>query len=93
MSCIKGSKKTGGRKTGTPNKMTMVVKDAIIQAAMEAGGEGGMVGYLTTQATENPAQFMALLGKVMPVQIQGSPDGDPLVFKVFTGVPRADEIK
>lgn len=30
-----------------------------------------MIGYLTTQAEENPAAFMTLLGKVLPLQIGG----------------------
>lgn len=73
--------KTGGRKKGTPNKTTALLKDAILQAATEAG-EGSLVDYLTKQATENPAPFMSLLGKVLPMQVTGE-DGGPLqvVFK------------
>ena len=44
---------TSGRKKGTPNKTTALIKDAVIQAAEAAGDEEGMIGYLTTQA--NPA--------------------------------------
>jgi hypothetical protein len=66
--------KTGGRQKGTPNKMTALLKDAILQAAENAGGEKGTVGYLTAQAKENPAAFMTLLGKVLPTQLTGDPD-------------------
>lgn len=67
-----GKGKAGpGRPKGTPNKTTALIKDAIIQAAEAAGGEGGMVGYLTLQATENPGPFLALLGKVLPTQHEG----------------------
>lgn len=66
-----------GRVKGTPNKTTALLKDAILKAA-EAAGEGtdagGMVGYLTTQARTNPGPFMALLGKVLPMQIAGDPE-------------------
>jgi hypothetical protein len=69
-------KKTGGRKKGTPNKVTALLKDEILQAADQAHPEG-RVGYLKGQAVENPAAFMTLLGKVLPTQVQGDPD-EPL---------------
>jgi hypothetical protein len=77
-----GRKKTGGRKKGTPNKTTALLKDAILQAATEAGGDDGLVGYLTKQARENPVSFNALLGKVVPMQVTGDGGGSvQLEFK------------
>lgn len=70
-----------GRPKGVPNKTTALLKDAILKAADDAGGKGGLVGYLTLQATENPGPFMALLGKVLPMQIAGDPD-NPLVHEI-----------
>jgi len=66
-----------GRPKGTPNKTTALLKDAILQAAEKAGDKDGMVGYLTTQATANPAAFLTLLGKVLPMQVTGE-DGGPI---------------
>lgn len=66
-----------GRPKGVPNKTTALLKDAILQAAAEAGGKEGLVGYLTTQATANPQSFLPLLGKVLPMQITGE-DGGPV---------------
>jgi hypothetical protein len=71
----KGLPKTGGRQKGVPNKRTALLKDAILEAAERAGGPGGMVGYLTLQATENPGPFMTLLGKVLPTQVTGEDGG------------------
>jgi hypothetical protein len=72
MSKVDGSrKKTGGRKKGTPNKTTALLKDAVLRAAANAGKDEGLEGYLTTQAILNPGPFMALLGKVLPLQITG----------------------
>ena len=86
-----GKGKAGpGRPKGMPNKTTALLKDAILQAAEGAGGKGGMVAYLTTQAAENPGPFMALLGKVLPMQVTGEGGGD-LTIKVITGVARADD--
>lgn len=74
-----------GRKKGVPNKITANLKEAILEAAKRAGGKGGTVAYLQAQASANPGPFMALLGKVLPMQITGE-DGGPLqvVVKQFT---------
>ena len=66
-----------GRPKGVPNKTTQLLKDAILLAAQNAGGPSGMVGYLETQARDNPGPFMSLLGKVLPMQITGA-DGGPI---------------
>ena len=76
--------KTGGRQKGTPNKTTALLKDAILKAAEDAGGADGMAGYLTVQAKANPGPFMALLGKVLPLQIAGD-DENPLAFVIKIG--------
>lgn len=66
-----GPKKPGpGRPKGSVNKTTALLKDAILAAAHKAGGRGGMVGYLTTQAKQNPQSFIPMLGKVLPMQVQ-----------------------
>ena len=54
-----GRQRTGGRKKGTPNKITALLRDEI------------------QQAQENPTAFLTLLGKVLPMQVQGT-DGGPL---------------
>lgn len=66
-----------GRPKGVPNKTTALLKDAILQAATNAGGADGMIGYLTTQAKQNPQSFLPLLGKVLPLQVTGE-DGGPV---------------
>jgi hypothetical protein len=73
-----------GRKKGIPNRTTTLLKDAILQAAEQAGGTDGMVGYLKTQAVDNPGPFMALMGKVLPMQVQGDPDAPlGILFKTI----------
>jgi hypothetical protein len=78
-------RKTGGRQKGTPNKTTALLKDAILTAADNAGGSQGLIGYLQVQAMTNPGPFMALLGKVLPTQVQGDPE-QPLNH-TFTWLP------
>ncbi len=64
-----------GRPKGVPNRTTALLKDAILQAAATAGGEGGVAAYLADQALKNPNAFMALLGKVLPMQVTGEGGG------------------
>jgi len=64
------TRKGAGRPKGSPNKTTALLKDAILKAAENAGGgDDGLVKYLETQAKDNPGPFMALLGKVLPMQL------------------------
>ncbi len=70
-----------GRPKGLPNKNTSLLKDAILQAASNAGGKEGLVGYLEVQAIENPGPFMSLLGKVLPMQVEGTGDNGAIVIK------------
>ena len=80
-----GDKKIGGRRAGTPNKTTRLLKDAILEAS-ETSHEGGTVGYLREQAEQNPVAFTTLLGKVLPLQISADRmDGhEPITGVTFT---------
>ena len=63
--------KTGGRKKGTPNKLSGEVKEMILGALEDVGGQA----YLARQADENPTAFLTLVGKVLPLQLTGKGDG------------------
>ena len=58
------SAKTGGRKRGTPNKMTASAKAALMAAFDGSGG----VAALTASAKVNPGAFYALWAKVLPME-------------------------
>jgi len=60
-----------GRPPGTPNKDTALIRDMIAQALNEVGG----VQYLASVAQSHPGPFLALVGKVMPVQVTGADGG------------------
>lgn len=70
-------KKTGGRKKGVPNKLTGELKGMILQALADAGG----VEYLAKQAKKSPGAFLALVGKVLPLQVGGL-DGKPIEVRI-----------
>ena len=61
-----GHGKKGGRAKGTPNKATVKVKEAILNAFEEVGGEKYLVGV----AKSDPRTFCTLLGKVMPAEMK-----------------------
>lgn len=75
-----------GRRKGSKNKTTAVLKEAILEAAALCGsdgkGKGETVGYLTKLATDHPPAFAQLLGKVLPLQVTGKDDG-PLQITVI----------
>lgn len=67
-----------GRVKGVPNKMTRILKEAVVKAAENAGnkiGNEGLISYLEKQAMECPAAYLALLGKVLPLQVTGEDGG------------------
>lgn len=57
-----------GRKHGSLNKATKELKEMILGALEKSGG----VEYLVRQAEEKPVAFMALIGKVLPMTIDGT---------------------
>jgi hypothetical protein len=74
MAALKGTRPPAagkGRPKGAKNKMTAALKDMILGALDEAGGQQ----YLVEQAHQNPAAFLTLLGKVLPLQVAGSESG------------------
>lgn len=66
-----------GRPKGGTNKMTKQLKEMILGALDNAGG----IDYLTDQAHAKPVAFLALIGKVLPMQVTGDPD-NPLQAKI-----------
>lgn len=74
---VKRPQPKGGSRKGIPNKNTAALKDMILQALDNAGG----VKYLESQAEAKPVAFLALIGKVLPMQVTG-PDGGALQAKI-----------
>lgn len=70
----KGQKSGPGRPKGATNKVTAELKEMILEALEGAGG----VEYLQTRASDprTASAFLALIGKVLPMTVQGpNPDG------------------
>ena len=86
----------GGRTKGTPNKVTKLLKDAILMAAETVGADGrgqnGVVGYCQRLAEHEPKAFAGLLAKVLPTQVTTEDDG-PVVFTTVYQTIEGDTIK
>ena len=77
-------RKGGGRAKGVPNKANKALKEMILGALEDAGGQK----YLLNQALNNSNSFLALIGKVLPSEIQSHQQGS-LVVTVSTGIDRS----
>lgn len=60
-----------GRPKGVPNKVNGDLKEMILGALAAAGGEE----YLKRQAKDNSSAFLALVGRVLPKQIDANLTG------------------
>ena len=75
-------KKTGGRKAGTPNKITATVRETFEHAFRIL--QESKTANLTSWAEKNPTEFYKLSSKLIPsdMNVQGN-----LNVTVTTGVP------
>lgn len=67
----KGQKGGPGRPKGAPNKVQQAVKEMITEALNRAGGVEYLVERANDPKTANA--FIALVGKVLPLQVTGDP--------------------
>lgn len=76
----KGEKRPGqGRPKGSTNKATKELKEMILEALDNAGG----AEYLEKQAREKPVAFLALIGRVLPMTVQGAGENGEHLFTVI----------
>jgi hypothetical protein len=73
------NKKGKGRPAGSPNVSTAALKDMILGALSDVGGQK----YLAQQAIDNPSAFMSLIGRVLPKDVAVT---GVMSIQVITGV-------
>ncbi len=76
----KGHAKVGGRRRGTPNRLSPNLRAMVLEALHRAGG----VDYLVQVATEHPATFLRLLGKLIPRQLEARAPTTSLATLIVT---------
>ena len=83
-----------GRKKGSVNKTTALLKEAVLSAATETGSDGagkdGLMGYCAFLARTEPKAFAGLLGRILPLQVTGE-DGGPVRVTQVRLVALSDE--
>jgi hypothetical protein len=79
-----------GRPPG-PTMPTIILRDAYLLAAQQAGGGGdtGLVNYLAEKANTHPAAFLSGLARVLPLQIEAKGNGHVTIeiIKRFDDAP------
>jgi hypothetical protein len=83
-------RKTGGRRKGTSNKSTALVREAILAVFSDLqDGGGGENGHLLQWAGANPTDFYKLAAKLLPLQVTGD-NGGPVVSRIELVAPGID---
>ena len=73
------AKPRGGKRTGSPNKLPACIKEMVLGALRDAGGQK----YLAQQAIDNPGAFLTLIGKILPRDVNhGGQEDNPVNHKV-----------
>ena len=70
--------KTGGRKKGTPNKLSSTVRDNVVAVFDGLGGTSHMLEWART----NPSEFYRLYGKMLPQGIELAAEA-PIVSRLI----------
>lgn len=65
-----GGKKTGGRKKGTPNKVSANVRSNVLEVFSKLRGVDGMAEW----ATNNQSEFYKIYAKLLPTDIDVNAD-------------------
>lgn len=71
--------KSGGRKKGTPNRLTAAFKDAVRTVYHEIGGDAAFAGW----ARENQGDFYKIAARLIPTEL--TTQGEGIVVVVNRG--------
>jgi hypothetical protein len=94
MTEFRGSKlgeRRGGRKKGTPNKMTKLAKEQIAEVAGMLGGAERMYQWVKQDPLNERVFWSSIYTKLLPRQIGGDPDGSALQVVIHTGFVYDDD--
>ncbi len=83
--------KTGGRKKGTPNKLTAATRDVIAEAAERLGGVDRLVEWAGEDKDNERAFWASIYPKLLPhdVNVQGA-DGGPVKMVIEWAKPSSE---
>lgn len=85
---IPEEKRRRGRPKGSPNRCAKTVKEMILGALDELGGQT----WLVEKAKAEPKAFMTLLSRLLPLQMTtNSPEGKSEPLKIVIDLPEKHE--
>lgn len=76
--------KTGGRKRGTPNRLTQVIREGSLEAWERLGGVDGLVKWCQRDDA-NYREFIKLFLKMVPKEVEMHKDGELTVNVIGYG--------
>lgn len=83
----------GGSRKGSPNKITRTVREMVVEAldrsGRDLGGEDGTT-YLQLMAITEPKAFLALVGRIVPVQLDATITQHEPVARIERVIVRPD---
>ena len=80
--------KTGGRKVGTPNKVTTAFKDAIRTVYEDNGGHAAFAAW----AKKNQTDFYKIAARLIPTETASIEDTN-ITVEIVRFSPQAEEIQ
>lgn len=80
--------KTGGRKKGTPNKVTATAKEAIALAAEGIGGVDRMIAWIKEDESNEKVFWSQMYTKLLPHQVEGTGENGEIIFQTVYEVKK-----
>lgn len=65
-----GKPKTGGRQSGTPNRLTGAFREAVLNVYNNLGGHAAFLAW----ARENPTEYYRIAARLIPVELRQEVD-------------------
>lgn len=65
-----GKPKTGGRHSGTPNRLTGAFREAVLHVYNGLGGHAAFLAW----ARENPTEYYRIAARLIPVELRSEED-------------------
>jgi hypothetical protein len=80
MAAKKGHEKWGGRKKGTPNKVTAIAKDVIAQVAADLGGAERLLTWCRQNKSNEGTFWTYIFPRLLPLQTTNENDNRTFNF-------------
>ena len=77
-------KKTGGRKPGSPNKLSISAKECISEVAERLGGADALYAWVNTDDYTRNSFWTKIYPRLLPVQLTGD-SKNPIEIKFVNG--------